>query len=210
MGSRFAAFLLACAVAAFAASSTAAMSAKKQSTAKKHPAPAKPKFDARYDCAKAAPVKLVNSFLSGWEGKVAIKDESHNVSRAGGGSGCGYKHADGPYAGQFAGNLIIEYGSRAAGAYRSDEHGAKTNGAAACAKNPNTSGDPRVCGPVEIAGVGNHAYEAFFYIASLKGKVFVQLQAGSGVANGEWIPSSTLPPQDVLENAEKAIVARLP
>ena len=199
---RLTALALACALAGTLAGRAPAMGTTTHQR-KKHA----PKFDKRYDCARVAPVKLVNSFLGTWEGNVALKGKSaHQVYKGGGGSACTYKHAGGP----FAGSLLVEYGAKAASAYEADERPAKHNGAEACAQHGNPSGDPRVCGPVELSGVGSHAYEAFFYIAALKRKkFFVQLLAGPGVANGQWVPSSTLPPADALENAEKAILAKL-
>lgn len=203
MRARLTAFALACALGAMLAAGASATSTKHHR--KKRP----PKFNMRYDCARVAPAQLIDSFLSVWEGNVALKGKpTRNVFGGGGGSGCTYKYADGPFVGQFAGSVIVEYGPKSASAYKSGERGAQQKGAEACADG-NPSGDMRVCGPVEVSGVGSRAYEASYYIAALKGKFFVQLLAGPGVSNGDWVPSSRLPPADALEKAEKAILAKL-
>jgi hypothetical protein len=177
-------------------------------TKPKHHKPAA--FNKRYDCSKAVPVKLIDTYLRSWEGNVALKGKAvKNTYSDGGGSACTYKYADGPFAGKVAGSIVVAYGVKnAPHLYKSSESAAKHNTAGACA-NGNPSGDPRVCGPVELTGVGTHAYECSSAIAAVKGKIFVSLGAGSGVANGQYVPSSTLPPADALKGAMKAILARL-
>lgn len=198
-GSKITAVLLACAVAAMTASGVAAKGKPKH-----------PRYNERYDCAKAIPVKLINTYFRSWEGDVVLKGKAvKNVYSDGGGSACKYKYADGPYAGRLAGSVVLAYGkTNAPRIYKSDEYTARHNSAQACA-NGNPTGDPRYCAPVELSGVGTHAYESGSYIAAVNGKVFVQLAPGPGVANGQYIPSSTLPPADMLENAMKAVLAKL-
>ncbi|HVS84293.1 MAG TPA: hypothetical protein VHD91_01515 [Gaiellaceae bacterium] len=192
----------------------------KKKPAKKKPAkkkPAAPKFDARYDCAKVMPIATYESFFADWQGHVAYRDKvGYYPNPTGGSCGFEYVYTDGPGAGQpGAGNMTIEYGSAAAKGYNGFEHTAQIRGGQACPNGvpPASMGsdDPRHCGPVPVAGLGDKAFECFSYITVLKGNVWIVLAAGEGVdQNGQWISSATLPPTDKLEAAMKAILAKLP
>lgn len=213
---RIAAFLFACLLAATLAGGAAAKAkpkpkhhAKKHHVAKKKAKAKAPVFDARYDCVKAMSIPEYESFFAAWQGNVAYRDGKvppPYVDANGGGCYVEYVHTDGPYAGQpGAGNMGITYGAKAAKGYNGFEHTATIRGHQACPNGVPAGADPRQCGPVQVAGIGDKAYECFYYITALKGDVWVVLAAGGGLEqNGQY------PPTDKLEAAMKAILAKLP
>lgn len=220
---RITAVLLACVLTATLAGGAAAKTKPKPKShqAKKHQVAKKkakgPVFNVRYDCAKVMPIAQFESFFAGWQGNVAYRDKVGYYPYTGGGScGAEFVYTDGPGAGQpGAGSISVTYGTRAARGYNGFEHTATIRGHQACPNGvpPASVGsdDPRHCGPVQLTGFGDKAFECFSYITVLKGDVWIVLTAGEGVdANGQWISSATLPPTDKLEAAMKAILAKLP
>lgn len=179
-----------------------------------------PKFDTRFDCAKAAPASLLTSLAGGYGGTYTLKPKTHQaqvdtyVKTAGSGiSHCDYNESGDPYpspaTAEGPSEVTILYGAAAIDFYKRD-HAAAVSGVKCTnlkAQNPNAAVDPRQCGPVPVTGIGTQAYEAASYIAVLRGKVFLAVGV-SQVADANGQP--TLVSAALLESMANALLARLP
>jgi hypothetical protein len=217
-GTKAFALLLACVVGGVTVG-TAAATGHKPKHKPKPKAKAVVKFDKRYDCAKIAPASLVTTLAGGFGGTYTLKLSTkidnvvnNGAKGTGGYSHCDYAQSAGYPSGAKAegpGEVTVLYGTTAIDFYKRD-HSAAVQGVKCTglkAANPNAVVDPRQCGPVPVAGIGNQAYEAGSYIAVLRGKTFIAVSlAGVPDANGQ----PTLVPADLLESIATALLARVP
>jgi hypothetical protein len=171
----------------------------------------KPKFDVRFACTKVAPATVVTSFAGGWGGTYGLKNQLDNLSTGGGYSDCNYTQSGGfptTATAEGPGIVTILYGTPALDYYKRD-HAAAVEGVR-CDKlkaSGDANPDPRLCGPVPVAGLGDQAYEANDYVALLRGKVFLQVTLFP-IPDAQT--GSALPPADLLVSVAKGLLARLP
>ena len=194
----------------------ATVAAKKKPPAKKKKkAPAKKSatvnLAAFYDCAKYVTAASFTTLAGGWGGTYTADGHSVFGDRAaygpGGDSSCQFKPANG-YSDA---GVIIFWGTKnAPNNYAGTKHTAEIRGSQACTTIKNEGrplpSDPRTCGPVAVAGLGDQAFASFGYIMVLRGPVALMISLPS-------LPNPTgnlVASQDQLVSIATAIMASIP
>src|SRR5690242_7559370 len=185
---------------------------RKGSAVKEKAGPAKPTFDARFDCAKVAPASMLTSLAGGYGGTLTLKpraswtkvaDYPANKGGKGGVSDCNYSQSTGwPDRPTSEGpvEVKIAYGTHALWWYKA-EHAGAVSSAAHCKTGA-------ACTPVPLTGLGDQAYVDGGYLAVLRGQVFL-LVAIAQTANADH--SANVPvPDGLMVSVAQALLARLP
>ena len=166
---------------------------------------------AFYDCAKYVTAASFTTLAGGWGGTYTADGHGVFGDRAsygpGGDSACQFK----PSNGYGDAGVIIFWGTKnAPNNYAGTKQTAKIRGSQMCttlqSEGRPLPSDPRQCGPVAVAGLGDQAFCSYGYIMVLRGPIAVMISLPSTPSpTGNLVAS-----QAQLVSMATAIMASIP